>query len=222
MRKSALGVLLGVLMCSSAANAQEQRGSIEGVVRDAQGAVVPGVVVEARNAAGVTVSAVTDAAGTYRFPSLPPGTFAVKAALAGFRPQEYERVDVLLGQIKRVDFTLAVGGVAEAVQVTAESPLVDVRQSARATSIRDELLELIPKGRDFSTLVTQAPGANYENRLGGISIDGSSASENRFIVDGRASGHRPAVESPMINRCFVCFATFRGGSGTCTYKKSRF
>ena len=94
------------------------------------------MVVEARNAAGVTVSAVTDAAGTYRFPSLPPGTFAVKAALAGFRPQEYERVEVLLGQIKRADFTLAVGGVAESVQVTGESPLVDVRQSARATSIR--------------------------------------------------------------------------------------
>jgi hypothetical protein len=184
MRKSALGVLLGVLMCSSVVNAQEQRGSIEGIVKDAQGAVVPGVAVEARTAAGLTVSAVTDAAGTYRFASLAPGIYAVKASLPGFRPQEYERVELLLGQIKRVDFTLAVGGVAETVQVQAESPLVDVRQSARATSIRAEQVELLPKGRDFSTLVTQAPGANYENRLGGISIDGSSASENRFIIDG--------------------------------------
>src|SRR5206468_7020471 len=138
----------------------------------------------ARNPAGIAVSTISDAAGTYRFPSLAPGAYAVKASLAGFRPQEFERVEVLLGQIKRVDFALAVGGVAETVLVLAESPLIDVRQSARATSIRDQQVELLPKGRDFSTLVTQAPGANYENRSGGISIDGSSASENRYIVDG--------------------------------------
>jgi hypothetical protein len=184
MSKSTFGVLACVLLCAWPAAAQEQRGSIEGVVKDAQGAVVPGVLVEAKNPAGVTVNTVTDPTGTYRFPSLAPGTYAVKASLSGFRPQEYERVDVLLGQIKRVDFTLAVGGVAESVQVIGESPLVDVRQSARATSIRAEQVELLPKGRDFSTLVTQAPGANYENRSGGISIDGSSASENRYIVDG--------------------------------------
>ena len=42
----------------------------------------------------------------------------------------------------------------------------------------------MPKGRDFTSLVTQAPGANQETKLGGISIDGASASENRFIIDG--------------------------------------
>ena len=61
---------------------------------------------------------------------------------------------------------------------------MDVRQSARATSLRNEQIDLLPKGRDFTTLVTQAPGANNEGKLGGISIDGASASENRFIVDG--------------------------------------
>jgi hypothetical protein len=74
--------------------------------------------------------------------------------------------------------------VAESVQVTAESPLVDVRQSARQTNIRNEQIELLPKGRDFTSLVTQAPGANQESKLGGLSIDGASAGENRFIIDG--------------------------------------
>jgi carboxypeptidase family protein/TonB-dependent receptor-like protein len=184
MRKSTLVVLLCTLVFASPVVAQEQRGSIEGVVKDAQGAVVPGVLVEASNPAGLTVNAITDAGGTYRFPSLAPGTYTVKASLAGFRPQEFDRVELLLGQIKTIDFTLAIGGVTETVNITAESPLIDVRQSARATSIRAEQVELLPKGRDFSTLVTQAPGANYENRSGGISIDGSSASENRYIVDG--------------------------------------
>ena len=70
------------------------------------------------------------------------------------------------------------------MQVTAESPLVDVRQSARQTNIRAEQVELLPKGRDFTTLVTQAPGANNEAKLGGLSIDGASAGENRYIIDG--------------------------------------
>jgi hypothetical protein len=68
--------------------------------------------------------------------------------------------------------------------VTAESPLVDVRQSSRATNIKAEQVELLPHGRDFTTLVTQAPGANQEPKLGGLSIDGASAGENRYIVDG--------------------------------------
>ena len=59
-----------------------------------------------------------------------------------------------------------------------------MRQSARQTNIRAEQVELLPKGRDFTTLVTQAPGANNEAKLGGISIDGASAGENRFIIDG--------------------------------------
>ena len=91
---------------------------------------------------------------------------------------------VALGQVKKVDFALGVAGVAETVQVTADRPLVDVKQSARQTNIRAEQVDLLPKGRDFTTLVTQAPGANNEAKLGGLSIDGASAGENRYIIDG--------------------------------------
>jgi len=181
-------IALAFLMLALAmpAFAQEQRASIEGVVKDATGAVMPGVTVEAKNeSTGVVVSAVTDANGVYRFPSLASGIWDVTATLAGFNTASTPDVPLTLGQIKKVDFTLAVAGVAESVQVTAESPLVDVRQSARSTSIRNEQIDLLPRGRDFSTLVTQAPGANNEStKLGGLSIDGASAGENRFIIDG--------------------------------------
>ncbi len=110
--------------------------------------------------------------------------YELNASLASFSPKKLGDVAVGLGQIKRVDFTLALASVAETVQVTAESPLVDVKQSARQTNIRAEQIEFLPKGRDFSSLVTQAPGANQEDKLGGISIDGASAGENRFIIDG--------------------------------------
>jgi outer membrane receptor protein involved in Fe transport len=165
--------------------AQEQRGSIEGVVRDSSGAVLPGATVEAVSATGGTFSTTSDAAGVYRFPAVPPGRYTVTATMSGFVTAKVEDVEVLLGQIKKVDFTLAVAGVAETVQVTAESPLIDVRQSTRSFSIRDEMIDKIPRGRDFSSIVVQAPGANSETRFGGgISIDGSSAAENSYIIDG--------------------------------------
>ena len=176
--------LFVLAMLAAPALAQEQRGSIEGVVRDASGAVLPGATVEAKAPTGVVLSSTTDEVGVYRFPSLAPGEYDVTASLSGFVGETVQAVRVSLGQIKKVDFGLKVGGVTETVQVTAASPLIDVRQTARQTNIRNEQIELLPKGRDFTTLVTQAPGANNESKLGGLSIDGASAGENRYIIDG--------------------------------------
>ncbi|MBP7568580.1 MAG: TonB-dependent receptor [Acidobacteria bacterium] len=173
------------LLCAPSAMAQEQRGAIEGTVKDSSGGVLPGVTVEAKNiAVGSVATTVTDAVGAYRFPALAPGRYEVTASLTGFNAQKFESIEVLLGQIKTADFTLGLAGLSETVQVSAESPLVDVRQSARSTSIRDEQIDMLPKGRDFTSVVTQAAGANTESKLGGLSIDGASASENRYIVDG--------------------------------------
>ena len=65
--------------------AQETRGAIEGVVKDASGAILPGATVEATGAMGV-VSTTADASGAYRFPALSPGVYQVTATLQGFKP----------------------------------------------------------------------------------------------------------------------------------------
>jgi hypothetical protein len=176
--------LLVIAALAAPAFAQDQRASIEGVVKDASGAVLPGATVEASSNVGQPVSTVSDALGVYRFPSLAPGNYKVTASLQGFVAREVVDVRAALGQIKKVDFSLPLSGVTETVQVTAETPLVDVRQSQRSTNIRAEQVELLPKGRDFTSLVTQAPGANNEAKSGGLSIDGASAGENRYIIDG--------------------------------------
>lgn len=196
--------LCALLLAGSAA-AQEQRGSIEGTVQDTSGAVLPGVTVEARSMGGAVVTATTDRDGAFRFPAVAPGDYEVTASLTGFTPQKFERVQVLLGQIKTLQFELSVAGVAETVQVTADSPLVDVRQSARATSIRTEQVDLLPKGRDYTNLVTQIAGANQEtNKLGGISIDGASAGENRYLVDGAETTNlRSGTQATLILPDFV-------------------
>jgi len=185
MRKSTLGVLLSLLLVAWPALAQEQRGSIEGVVKDNTGAVLPGVTVEAKNVSqGGSVNTATDANGVYRFPSLATGVYEVTATLTGFAPAKLGNIEVRLGQVKSVELAMRVGGVAESLQVTAEAPLIDVKQNSRQTNITSEKIELLPHGRDFTTLVTQAAGANNEQKMGGLSVDGASAAENRYIING--------------------------------------
>jgi carboxypeptidase family protein/TonB-dependent receptor-like protein len=184
MRARTLAAALAILLLALPATAQELRGTIEGIIKDASGAVLPGVTVEAKTGNGAVLSTTSDTSGVYRFPSVAPGTYTVSATLSSFSSRSIPDVSVGLGQSKKVDFTLSPAGVQETVQVTAESPLVDVKSNARQTNIRAEQVELLPHGRDFTTLVTQAPGANQEAKLGGLSIDGASAGENRYIIDG--------------------------------------
>src|SRR6185295_9026520 len=184
MRVQTVGVLLAVLMTASAATAQEQRGSIAGVVKDGSGGVLPGATVEAHSSGSGVLTTTTDLSGSYRFPSVLPGTYEVTANLVSFKPSTVSNVVVSLGSVKSVDFSLSLASVTEVVTVLATSPIVDVTSSARATNIRADQIELLPHNRDFSSMVAQAPGANQEFKSNGIMIDGSSGAENRFIIDG--------------------------------------
>ena len=177
--------LFAVLLLALPAVAQEQTGSIQGVVKDSSGAVLPGVTVEARSPSAVGVStAVTDANGIYRFPALPPGTYEVSANLQSFVPAKVSDAVVTLGKLLTIDLTLKLAGVSESVTVTGESPLIDVKQNAAFATIQRETIERMPKGRDFQSILKTAPGAQDESKSGGIQIDGASGSENRFIIDG--------------------------------------
>jgi hypothetical protein len=156
----ALFTLIAVILLSGLALGQEQTGSIQGTVKDASGAVLPGVTMEARSPALVGVAtAVTDERGTYRFPALPPGTYTITAALTGFETAKVDGVALVLGQILKVDVTLKVAGVAETVTVSGEAPLIDVKQNAAGANIQAEIIDRIPKGRDFTTTITIAPGS---------------------------------------------------------------
>jgi hypothetical protein len=184
MRFRTIATLLAITLFAGPAMGQEQRGSIEGVVKDTSGAVLPGVTVSLQSANGVKLEAVTDGEGVYRFPSLAPTTYTVVASLSGFSTQTATNVQVSLGQARRVEFSLPLAGVSETVEVTARTAAVDLTTPATATNISRERIDFIPRGRDFTDVIGQAAGAAPESQAGGISVNGSSGSENRFIIDG--------------------------------------
>lgn len=211
MKRSFFALVAALLLLVTAipAVAQEQTSSIEGSIVDGSGAALPGVTVEAVSAKGQRYSAQTDSSGKYRFPSIPPGTYTVTATLAGMDPASVKNVNAGLGQSPKVDLTLKIGAVTEQITVTAEAPLVDATSSATATSISAETFDKLPKGRDFSTVVTQAASANFETKqgttgTGGISIDGASGSENVYVVDGvNTTNPQTGVQGKIVITDFV-------------------
>src|SRR6187401_520841 len=182
MRLRTFAALFVAVLLAMPVAAQEQSGSIIGVVKDGSGAVLPGATVEARSPSSIGVrSTTTDAQGAYRFPALPPGTYEISASLQGFTPAKIGEARVDLGKQLSIDLTLKLAGVSESVTVSAESPLIDAKASATTASLDAQYIELIPKGRGLLSVLTQIPGTNNESRNGGLSIDGASGSENRFV-----------------------------------------
>ncbi|MEA2237672.1 MAG: hypothetical protein QOC81_2396 [Thermoanaerobaculia bacterium] len=186
MKRFAGGLLIALLVVMSLPLfAQEQTASIQGLITDSTGAALPGVTVEASAAdRGQRLSVQSDNGGHYRFPSVPPGVYTITATLSGMQPATAKDVQAQLGTSPTVNLTLKLAAVTASVTVTAEPQLVDVTSSAAQTSIRTETFEKLPRGRDFSSVVVQAPSANQNNKTGGISIDGASGAENRYIMDG--------------------------------------
>jgi hypothetical protein len=204
MRARQLVFLAVALVISATASAQEQRGSIEGVVKDSSGGLLPGVTVSATSPALVgAAAAVTDERGVYRFPALRPGVYEVSAELQGFRLVKVQDIELQLGQLLKVDLTLTVASVTELVQVTAESPVIDVKQNAATATFNADVIERIPKGRDFTDLIKAAPGTQVEAKSG-IQIDGAGGAEHRYVIDGMdTTGVRQGVSGQELPPDFV-------------------
>src|SRR5262245_48878031 len=111
-------------------------GSIAGVVRDATGAVLPGVTVEASSPALIEKArtVVTDEQGEYKIVDLRPGTYTVTFTLAGFSTVRREGIELATGFTASVNGELKVGAVEETVTVTGASPVIDT-QNVRSQTV---------------------------------------------------------------------------------------
>jgi hypothetical protein len=157
-------------------------GRIVGTIEDAQGAVLPGVTVTVTSpqlqGASTTV---TDANGQFRFPSLPPGAYHVKAELAGFKSTDND-VKVNIDQTITLPMKLTIAGVAETVNVLGASPVVDTTSTAAGISAGQDVFNQLPVARDFYGITKLAPGVTQDTY--GPSINGSTSAENQYIIDG--------------------------------------
>jgi len=123
-----LAVLGAAVFFVPTAGVAQDRAAIAGVVKDASGAVMPGVLVEASSPALIekTRSVVTNNSGQYRIVDLGPGTYEISFTLAGFKVVRRGGI-VLEGNFTpTLNAELQVGSVEETLTVTAEAPTVDV------------------------------------------------------------------------------------------------
>ena len=141
-----------------------QEAVLNGTVTDSTGGALPGVMVTATNqATGNTFVAVTDGSGRYRIP-VRTGTYKVATELSGFGTVTRTNIEVLLGQTVTIDVPMAPSGVAETVNVTGESPLVNTTSSTLGGNVDPkQVAELPVSGRNFMALAMLAPGARVSS-----------------------------------------------------------
>jgi len=192
MRSVLRGAVVVLLLLGLAAPlaAQSTSGSVQGTVKDAQGAVLPGVAVTAYSDALVVgkMTAYTDERGVYRFPSLPVGSYVIEAELAGFASVRQEDVRVKLGGALQVDITLPQAKVAEAITVSAEAPVVSVVSNSVSSNFDSGFIDRQPLPRNYYNIIQSAPGVNmdYTSSSGSAMLAYGSYTEsgNAYTLDG--------------------------------------
>lgn len=199
---AAVGAAVAVvaMLLPSPAAAQAVSGTILGVVRDGQGAAVPGASVTLTNVGtGLTRTVTSDGIGEYTAPQLPTGSYSVTAELSGFKTVTVSNIHLGVDQKLRIDLRMEVGAVTEAITIEAEAPLVQTSSSELGTTVVREQIETLPlNGRNFVSLtrtipgvLRPPPGANIDGagslawRAGsGFSANGQRARDNNYLLDG--------------------------------------
>src|SRR5687767_6888897 len=130
------------LLVPVAAHAQ---ATLSGLVRDASGAVLPGVTVEASSPVLIEKmrSTTTDSNGRYTIPDLRPGPYRVAFSLSGFRTSVRENIELAGTSIFTVNADLTIGNVEETVTVSSDVPLVNLESTTRQAVMDQELVTAI-------------------------------------------------------------------------------
>ncbi|MGH9327613.1 MAG: TonB-dependent receptor domain-containing protein [Terriglobia bacterium] len=174
-------------------------GSISGRVADPSGAVVPGATVVAMNTeTGIKRTVRTDAAGFYAFPALPIGHYQIEVQKTGFKGYSATGLVINVNSALRVDATLQVGSVSEAVTVSATAVHVETQSTLMGDVIGTSRIMTMPlNGRSYTDLLALQPGVVPESSgaysspavsggldAGNLSISGQREGANGFMVNG--------------------------------------
>jgi hypothetical protein len=181
-----------VLAAPAAAHAQS---AFAGIVRDATGAVLPGVTVESASPALIEQvrSASTDANGAYKIENLRPGVYVLTFSLPGFSTVKREGVELGSNFTATINAEMKVGAVEETVTVSGESPVVDVQSNSKAQVLPREVLDAVPTAHTIQgvgqlvvgvTLTAPDVGGSQAMQQTYFTVHGLGAAQTSLMMDG--------------------------------------
>ena len=226
-------VLKGILVLAAlvaAPAAVFAQASIVGVARDASGAVLPGVTVEASSPALIEKvrTVVSNGVGQYSIEDLRPGTYTVTFSLSGFTTVKREGIQLSGSFVATVNGEMRVGGVTETITVSGEAPVVDVTSTRNQQVISSQTIGDIPTSRNYSSFTQLVPALNVQqNDFEGsnpalysvFQIHGGRRNEGQVLVDGMNGGYQGMGVSgyvPEVGNSQEVVVTLSGGLGEAT------
>ena len=199
------------LLCLAAApaHAQESRASIIGRTADPTGALIAGATVRALNTAtNAVVASQTNDSGSFEIPYLISGVYTITVEAAGFKKAVRERVQLRVGDRITLDFSLSLGDVAESVQVTGETPLLDTSTASIGLVMDQRRVQELPVvgGNPFYLTRLSAGVLAAGGRSAGNAMDAGGATG--IIVNGtRTNGSEATVDgSPVMTNRSAAFS----------------
>jgi hypothetical protein len=197
-RLTLIGFIVSLLQVSWPGTAHAQGTSaIAGVVKDATGAILPGVSVEAASPVLIEKvrTAISDSAGEFKIIDLLPGTYSVTFTLNGFNTLKREGIELVTNFTATINIEMKVGTVEETVTVSGQSPLIDVQNARSEKVVSREMLFALPVNRELGGYAAITPGATISattQDVGGnvdaitqyITIHDTKAGDMRVMIDG--------------------------------------
>ncbi len=211
IRLATLGLALMLTVASGVfAKTQITTGVIQGTVLDAQGGVVAGASVEARNAdTGFARTLTTDADGRFVFLQLPPGRYTLTVSKQGFATLVQENLDLTVGQAISLTLGMKVSQLQERITISA-APTIDTVKTESSSTLNELSVSTLPVlGRKFEDLLTLTPGVSITQGPDGdeINFAGQRGIFNNISLDGgdynngffgeQAGGQRAAIDIPL-------------------------
>jgi hypothetical protein len=176
-------------------------GTIAGVVKDATGAVLPGVTVEASSPALIERARMvtTDGQGEYKIVDLRPGTYAVTFDLSGFAKVKREGIELTTGFTATVNAEMKVGSVAETVTVSGASPVVDVQNVRSENVLTRDILDTIPTGKTIQGYAALTLGVTVLNAAQDVGGNGGEAAVSLMIHGNRTADQHLFLDGMPYN-----------------------
>jgi hypothetical protein len=174
--RAAIVAALLVALIAVSASAQYQTGNIYGKTVAKDGSLLPGVTVTL-SGVGAPQTAVSDGSGDFRFVNLSPGTYTLRAELAGMGTAVRTGVGVRVGANADIELVLN-PSVSEAITVSAEAPLLDVRKSGTGTTVDQAILDKVPTARDPWMILQSTPGVFVDR----INVGGTQSGQQSIYI----------------------------------------